>query len=1355
MRRQLGYIIKEYRRVRFFEDGDPSSYVWLSRVFADLLSVESVNGSIYTALKLLQDVLNGGSKYVIDISFLEQFIKHLIAEQMGDIFHSFKGISHLLRVILKKPVSSDKDALKIALFMWVLKVTHKPKDGGDIGHTALTSIPSWGLLKGELIPSITFLLKRTFALLQEADVAIPVQYALLDSFLLLMLGLKQNDFSNVPVGQIQVALSRMLEKVPKEDIVLDSETKCSLVCFWHHQHAKAEFGKGDPGIPEFNIWMNAFLASVTPVLALSDSELALTSSWCSQSNIDYGMTLEKCNAQHRPYLSALYTIEHANAVCVPLDHSQMVLRILSYEEILKDLGKQYIFKDFKKYMQNRIRNRIHKDVFSHKHKHSNIIHSLSKLVCLLLDYTIERKGLPDSQHKSIIDMVKLVLEECVQLLWNKACCVRVMQLWYKKGDDKFFNWWFDKLAHEIHSETIISMLCMALYSESDYLFAREDTDKEKVEHHMYDFRENLMKKVFGSFSLNTKLNNRGIQLIMHALSFDRVQIVNQMKSVSNLSSSSGVKEIHKEVQQILAYDGINANLHMNLAYASGNLIALPLVCELSECVIEGVTKSDEIEREDEVDLDFFHPSVATCLTKHLPWSQKVKRRCVKKENELMHIENFEHWRVILENNYLTSGLDRAYLFSVFARLIRSFCGEIEAWKDNILDISKVASMFQFCIRFCLDDHKEFPMPSELLRNSLGRATLIWLDLESGVLPCTCFGILDALDASGKEKTFWGKSLFQRATIVSKSDVFTLSMKLIEFDYKHATLWQKPLGQGLKDFSPIDTPAKAIFRSIWKWYPSLAQKIYLSYPQTNENELCLAKLVMTYCNEPVVQKCPEFAELMMKYSSEFPTNMPFHALDHWEAHESFVPLLKYTHPCLDNYLLQCVEEAQDTKLRFMLPQMVQSLRYTNNRDLVQQILKIAAGKDEIFLLYLIWNLEGEKSPPKEAFNPVIKRSGWKPPTDTGLWKPAEETSERIVSTLSPARKEKMQNLLSYFERINDLSGYLGSVENEKRIHELQKKAEQIPPPPADVFIPFDVDQKIDGIQANKCITLPSAAKIPILVNFDTTFEKKGKSSMGCIFKVGDDCRQDVLALQIVTVLKDVFSKNNLELFLYPYGVIPSGYERGIIEVVPNTRSRSGLGEMSDCGLLEIFETKFGSPGSETFESARMNFIRSCAGYAVASYLLWAKDRHNGNILLDKMGHLIHIDFGFILGISPGGNLGFENAGFKLSHEMCQLIDPLGNRKSKEYLYFKRLCIRGYLAARKKSDLIINIVTMMSKSGLPCFGYGKPLETLRNRLTPDCCETKAAALFEQVVDDAYMKWTTGFYDVIQFLQQGIPK
>lgn len=62
------------------------------------------------------------------------------------------------------------------------------------------------------------------------------------------------------------------------------------------------------------------------------------------------------------------------------------------------------------------------------------------------------------------------------------------------------------------------------------------------------------------------------------------------------------------------------------------------------------------------------------------------------------------------------------------------------------------------------------------------------------------------------------------------------------------------------------------------------------------------------------------------------------------------------------------------------------------------------------------------------------------------------------------------------------------------------------------------------------------------------------------------------------------------------------------------------------------------------------------FLLSVYSFWiywqVKDRHNSNLLLDEDGHIIHIDFGFMLSNSPGG-VNFESAPFKLTRELLEV------------------------------------------------------------------------------------------------------
>ena len=95
----------------------------------------------------------------------------------------------------------------------------------------------------------------------------------------------------------------------------------------------------------------------------------------------------------------------------------------------------------------------------------------------------------------------------------------------------------------------------------------------------------------------------------------------------------------------------------------------------------------------------------------------------------------------------------------------------------------------------------------------------------------------------------------------------------------------------------------------------------------------------------------------------------------------------------------------------------------------------------------------------------------------------------------------------------------------------------------------------------------------------------------------------------------------------------------------------------------------------------------------------KDRYNGNILINNEGHLIHIDFGFLLSNAPGKGLKFENAPFKLSHDM---VDCLGGVDGKYFADFRKLLKKGFLAVNKHRHKIIILVEIM------WCGHGKQLD-----------------------------------------------
>lgn len=87
------------------------------------------------------------------------------------------------------------------------------------------------------------------------------------------------------------------------------------------------------------------------------------------------------------------------------------------------------------------------------------------------------------------------------------------------------------------------------------------------------------------------------------------------------------------------------------------------------------------------------------------------------------------------------------------------------------------------------------------------------------------------------------------------------------------------------------------------------------------------------------------------------------------------------------------------------------------------------------------------------------------------------------------------------------------------------------------------------------------------------------------------------------------------------------------------------------------------------------------------------------MLSSDGHIIHVDFGFLLSNSPG-NIKGEAASFKMTAEY---VDLLGGQNSRAFAKFQGLMVKGFMKLREHAEELISFVemTMLSGIDLPCF------------------------------------------------------
>ncbi|CAK7298861.1 Phosphatidylinositol 3-kinase C2 domain-containing subunit gamma [Vulpes lagopus] len=332
------------------------------------------------------------------------------------------------------------------------------------------------------------------------------------------------------------------------------------------------------------------------------------------------------------------------------------------------------------------------------------------------------------------------------------------------------------------------------------------------------------------------------------------------------------------------------------------------------------------------------------------------------------------------------------------------------------------------------------------------------------------------------------------------------------------------------------------------------------------------------------------------------------------------------------------------------------------------------------------------------------------------------------------------------------------------------------------LPLNPALCIKGIDRDACSYFTSHA-LPLKITFINA-NPMGKN-ISIIFKAGDDLRQDMLVLQIIQVMDNIWLQEGLDMQMIIYRCLSTGKGQGLVQMVPDAitlakiHRHSGLiGPLKENTIKKWFSQH--NHLKADYEKALRNFFYSCAGWCVVTFILGVCDRHNDNIMLTKSGHMFHIDFGKFLGHAQtfGGikrtQLGYskptiskflqlfhkgggsipqsreDRAPFIFTSEMEYFITE-GGKNPQHFQDFVELCGQAYNIVRRHSRLLLNLLEMMLHAGLPELGGIQDLKYVYNNLRPQDTDLEATSHFTKKIKESLECFPVKLNNLIHTLAQ----